>query len=193
MNLKTTLRRSRLLTFVACVCLGASVQAEGDITDPYEIFNRHIEAIGGLEAVKAETTSYVESELSVAGLNGTVHSWSKTPIFSREDVDLKVLTQSGGDNGQFRWTVDANGQLQIHKDEHLLKRRELARKTAVFEYLDPNSSVFDLSFAGLEKVGEIDCYVVKTRNSINDDSSLTYFNVSSFMMEKSISLSTNWK
>ncbi|MCP4685251.1 MAG: PDZ domain-containing protein [bacterium] len=174
------------LVLVAALCVGTSARAEGDLTDPYEIFNRHIEAIGGLDALKAETTSYVETELAVAGLSGTTQTWSKAPIFSREDVDLKILTQSGGDNGHFRWSVDANGQLQIHKDENLLKRRELSRKAADYEYLDPNSSVFDLAFVGLEKVGDVNCYVVKTTNTINEDSSLTLFSTSSLMIEKSI-------
>lgn len=176
-----------LALLVFCAGFATSVQAGGDLTDPYEIFNRHIEAIGGLDAIMAETTSYIETDIAVAGLNGTVRSWSKTPIYSREDVDLKVFSQSGGDNGSYRWSVDANGQLQIQKDENLLKRREISRRTALYEYLVPESAVFSLTYEGRAKVEETDCYVVKTKNTINDDSSLTFFNIADFTMEKTIS------
>ena len=160
---------------------------EGDgLTDPYEIYSRYLDAIGGLEALRADTTSYSEAEITLAGLNVTARTWIKSPISRRQEIDLKVFRQTNGDNGSFAWTEDANGQVQVHKDEESLKRREISLHEAEYEQLDPDSKVFKLTFGGVRKVGDIDCYVVKTTNTINKDSTLSFFNRDSFLMEQSI-------
>jgi PDZ domain/Aspartyl protease len=187
MQKRNKLKSGILFGLVVFVIMFANTWAEGELTDPYEIFERHLDAIGGFEKVKAEITSYLETEIEVAGLQGTIKAWSMFPIYERQDIDLKIFTQSTGDNGEYKWSTDANGKLQIHKDEDLLIRRELQKLTAEYENLNRNSSTFVLIYNGMEKVGEIDCYVVKTTNNINTDSSLTFFNMSNFLIEKSIS------
>jgi hypothetical protein len=165
---------------------GTPPWSQNNLTDPYEIYDRYFKAIGGLEKVKADTSRHIMAEISAYGLQGTVEIWSRTPIYERQVIDLKVFRETSGDNGRFRWSADVNGKVQIHKDEDLLKRREIQKLAAAFDYLNRNSTNFKLTFAGIEKVGDIDCYVITMTNTINSDSARTYFNVADFLVVKEI-------
>ncbi|MFH2035768.1 MAG: aspartyl protease family protein [Candidatus Zixiibacteriota bacterium] len=166
--------------------MAGAVSAQDGVTDPYQIFEKYIKAIGGFELVRAESTSYVESEIEVVGLTGTVKTWKRVPIYSRQDVDLKVFKNFGGDNGEVLWSADANGKVQFHRDEEILKRRKIQKYVAEYEYLNPDSKIFTLTLESEQNVNGTDCYVVKTKNSINDDSSLTFFDKKTFLMVKTI-------
>ena len=179
------------ITMLVPIIIGTATWAQGDLSDPYEIYKEHFEAIGGFERGQAESTRYMESDIVYWGMPGTVKTWQKNPICERNEVDLKVFKQVSGDNCEVNWSVDANGKLIINRDEHTLKRRELRRLRSQFDYLDPKSSVFSLSFIGKEKVDNKDCYVIKMTNTINNDSSLIYFNTESFLMEQEISIESN--
>jgi hypothetical protein len=168
-----------LLLAILPVCSQAS------LTDPYEILKRHIAAIGGLERLKAEITNYSEVDITVMGLSGTVKTWSQKPVMNRQEIDLKVFKQVSGDNGQFAWTVDANGKTQIAKDQNALDRRRIAALLAEYENLNPKSQYFDLAFSGVEKVGDKNCYVIRMTNTINSDVAVTYFDTSTFLIERS--------
>jgi len=166
----------------------SQTQTQGHLSDPYRILERHFEAIGGLDKLKAEKTSRSEGTIVLVGtgLSGTVKAWAEVPDRQRQELDLSVLKQTSGDNGQTSWTVDVNGKVQIVKDKAALKRRELGRLMALYEYTDPSSVNFTLTFEGIEKVGEIDCYVIKIENAINDDILLQFIDKSSFYLQKSI-------
>lgn len=178
--------QSILISLLALILTAAIAHAQQELTDPYQILMKHYDAIGGLEKVKAEKTSYFEAAFSIAGMEGTLKQWTESPLRRRAELDLKVLTQTSGDNGQSSWVVDANGKLQIQKDEATIKRREVAKLREMYDHLNPESENFTLSFEGIEKVDTIDCYVVKTANSINDDVTLDYFSTSDFYGLKSI-------
>jgi hypothetical protein len=174
------------LEVIVMTLMCATASSQNHLTDPYDIFGKHFSAIGGLEQVKAESTSYFEATLSTSGLEGTITGWNKMPICERQQIDLGVFKQTTGDNGQHKWKVDSNGKLLIQKDENVLKRWELQKLNAAFDYLDRSSSTFTLTFEGITKVGDNDCYVVKTANNINTDYLLTFFNLSNFFIEKQI-------
>ena len=165
----------------------APLGAQSSLSDPYEIMLMNKEAVGGLDKLKAETSSYVEADISLGGLQGTVKTWSQYPIYQRQDLDLKVFKSTSGDNGTDRWSVDANGQAQFLRDEEQIKRRELAKLNADYDYLDRNSATFELEYRGVTQVGEADCYSVLTKNTINNDSTLTFINKTTFMVEKETS------
>ena len=57
----------------------AWLAAQEDLTDPYEIFARHYEAVGGLERFKAEKTSHFEGKVSIFGMEGVVRQWDQHP------------------------------------------------------------------------------------------------------------------
>jgi len=175
-----------LVTLVVAIC-ATIVAAKSNLTDPYEILKLSFDADGGLNRLKAERTQYVEGTLAVAGLKGTLKSWSQQPDRSRTEVDLGVLKMTQGDNGRYQWVLDANGKLQkITKlDEPTIKRRQLKRLMADYEYANPKSNVFKVTLTGVEKVQDKDCYVIKIVNSINSDVIANYINSETFLLEKS--------
>jgi hypothetical protein len=152
----------------------------------YEILARHLDAIGGREAVLALDTSYTEGILVLedTGLSGEVEVWRRHPILERQNVDLGFLTTVTGDNGVVSWVVDANGKARLIRDTASLKRRELDLLRAELEHLDPDSEVFQSTLEGIELVGEASCYVVRTTNTINDDVQTDYINTTSYLVEK---------
>ncbi|MEW5924720.1 MAG: aspartyl protease family protein [Candidatus Zixiibacteriota bacterium] len=175
-----------LTAVIVIVAFGSNPGAAADLNDPYQIVNNFYDAIGGLDKIKAEKSSYYEAAVSMAGLEGTITQWSMSPIFSRQVFDLKVFKQTTGDNGEESWVVDGNGKLLIIKDEAALKRREISKLRADYDFLNRDSKNFRLTFEGIEKVNDVDCYVVKTSNSINDDITLDYYNTADFILIKSI-------
>lgn len=156
-------------------------------SDPYRILQRHYEAMGGLDNIKAQRSLYMEGTIDLigTGLKGTYKRWSQTPQRFREDVDLTILKQSSGDNGEQSWQVDVNGKLQLKKDEETLKKRRLSKLLEEFDHLNRDSKNFKLTFEGIEKIGEAVCYVVRTSNTINRDTVIQYFDTTSFRLIKS--------
>ncbi len=183
-----TFHRNISMALSLALLLTATVAAQGNLTDPYQILNQHFEANGGLERVKAEKSQYIEASLTVAGLNGTLKVWTLKPDCSRSEADLGVLKVTQGDNGQYQWVLDVNGKLQkITKlDEATIKRKGLKKRLDRFEYADPQSDVFTVTLEGIEKVEERDCYVIKIVNSINPDVQRSYINTENFLLEKTV-------
>jgi len=181
----------KLMLSILVVLTLSGVTAQSELSDPYEILNRHYEASGGLERLKAQKTSYLEASLVLVGtgLEGNMIQWSSSPIRSRQDVDLKVIKQVSGDNGEYAWTVDQNGKLQIRRDEETLKERRLQILLAQYVHLDRNSEVFILDFEGVDTAAGVDCYVVRMTNSINKDVSTQYYDKSTFMLIRTVAVS----
>lgn len=164
---------------------GASAQT---LTDPYEILHTHYEAIGGLEKLKMETTSYFEGRVSIAGLNGTIRQWHARAGRHRTEVDLSAFQQTTGDNGDVSWEIDTNGKLRIERDESALAAREVARRREAFEHLDRQSQLFTVALEGTQEIEGIECYVVKTANSIDGSYILEYIETSTFLLRKASSV-----
>jgi len=185
------MRRFNLfLTGIIFILALTTVMAQENLSDPYEILNNHFQALGGLDKLKAERSSYFEATLSVAGLKGTFEVWIQKPDRSRVKVDLKVFKMTTGDNGEYEWVVDTNDKLQLisNPDEATIKRKKVQNLMAEYKHADPNSDIFTLSLSGIEKVEEQDCYVIKIDNSISNDQSTYYINNKTFLLDKSISI-----
>jgi membrane-associated protease RseP (regulator of RpoE activity) len=171
-------------TVLAAVCLGQQM------TDPYEILNKYFEASGGLDRLKAVQTEYLEGEFAIGGMKGPIKVWKAKPGRSRTAINLAVINVTEGDNGEVSWTLDTNGKLQkvTKPDETTVKRKDVERRMADYEYADPGSDVFKVTFEGTEKVDGTDCYVVKIANSINTDYHTYYISVDGFKLEKDIAM-----
>ncbi len=181
---------------VIVVILVASIgYSTENMTDPYQILNRHYEAIGGLDKLKAQKTIYVEGSITIegTGLQGQFKKWSDGPIRSRQEVDLTIIKTISGDNGEFSWQIDTNGKLVINKDENTINARRVQELLGEYEHLNPESPYFDLSFEGIQKVGDVDCYIVKMNNSINKDITIYYYNTSNFYLEKQVEIKPDFE
>jgi outer membrane lipoprotein-sorting protein len=177
-------KRSILVGVLLSVVLVVPAYTEESLSDPYLILEKHFEAIGGLEDLKAQETMYKEGKITIegAGLEGTFKQWSRQLLKLRQEIDLKVVSTIAGDNGEFSWLVDRNGKLLIRRDEITLKEREVRRLMSQYEYSDPESEYFTLALEGIEKVNGKDCYVVKITNAINQDVQIDYYDKSEFYL-----------
>ena len=182
------MNRTRATTLVLLVLCLTATAVQGDVSDPYEILQKHYQSAGGLERIKAQETKHVVGTVVIegTGFEGTFVQWSERPIKSRQDVDLGVFKLIEGDNGEFSWRVDQNGRLQIRRDERSLGEHKIKALLAEFDHLNRNSPNFDLSFEGTEKVDGADCYVVKMTNTINQDITTSYYDKASFRLLKSV-------
>lgn len=171
----------------------ANIGSEKALDNPYEILNKYYEAIGGLDKVKAEKNSYCEGTIELAGLKGTYKLWREGSICERKEIDLGIYKYIYGENIQFGWKMDTNGKLQIKKDEAALKERRVDELFRSYEHLNPQSKYFKVTFEGVQKVGEANCYVIKIINSINEDIRLEYINTSNFYLEKRIIKSIDYE
>ena len=166
----------------------------GEITvmaqNPYDILNKHIETSGGLDAFKAIQTTYTEGNLEIlgTGLKGTVKRWDNHPLQFRQEVDLGVFKQVSGDSGEFRWIMDANGNVQINKDDDTLNERRLSELNNNFEYLNPESDVFTVIFKGLETLRGDDCYIIEVTNTVNDVIKDKYIRSGDFYLIREVAL-----
>jgi hypothetical protein len=176
------------MVLVLLLCCLITFVAQADLTDPYEILQKHYEAVGGMEQIKAQKTRHSQGTIEIegTGFKGTFEEWSQRPIKSRQDIDLTVFKLTEGDNGEFSWRVDQNGRLQIRRDEKSLKERRIKILLTEFDHLNRESPNFDLSFEGIEKVGEKDCYVVQMTNTINEDVTTSYYDQSNFRLLKTV-------
>jgi len=161
-----------------------------DLSDPYEIYQKHYEATGGLEKHKAIKSTFVEGDLDLVGtgLKGSFKQWNELPLRNRQEVDLSIIKQTSGDNGENAWSVDQNGKLMINRDEMTLKQRKLQKLIAEFEHLNKDSEFIKLGFQGTDTAGDANCYVVMMTSTINDDTTMNYFDKESFYLLKTVSL-----
>jgi hypothetical protein len=182
--------RYMLLGTVLAVLIAASVYAQEVITDPYEIIDRNLEASGGLKNLKAEKTQYMEGGFALGTFKGTIKIWAMDPDLSRVEVDLGILKATQGDNGEYQWTLDSNNKLQkiTKPDQAAVKRREVKRLMADYEYADRESKVFKVSYGGVREVDSKNCYMVIIANNINDDIDTNYINARTFLMEETASI-----
>ena len=178
-------RLTGFLLFVLVLAFAAG--ADATLSDPYKVLQKHYEAMGGLDKIKAQKSNYAEGtiDLEGTGLKGTFRNWQELPIRSRQEVDLTVITQTSGDNGEYAWSVDHNGKLQIARDETTAKTRKVQILTAQYEHLDPDSKVFSLTLEGIENVEEADCYVLRLANNINEIVTINYYDTATFFMVRS--------
>ena len=175
-----------LANLIIWFCVVATPLSAADLPEPLGIYLKHFEAIGGYEKVKAEKSGYLEGHITYDGLEGTVRQWEQIPLRLRVEQDFRVIQQMYGDTGQVSWSVDTNGKRIIQRDEETLKRRKVKALLQVYDHMNPDTPNFILHFQGIQKVGPIDCYVVKMTNRINQDIFLDYFRTDTFFLEKSV-------
>jgi hypothetical protein len=179
-----------LIGVLLAMLVPAIAVTQGNLTDPYLILDHHFQANGGLDRMRGERTQYIEGGISVAGLEGTIKIWTQKPDLTRTEVDLVVLRMIQGDNGKVKWTLDSNNKLQqiTNLDQSAIKRKEVKRRIAEYEYADPHSEVFVVTYEGIQKIEDKECYVIKITNNINKDVYTSYINVNNMLLEKSVSI-----
>jgi len=105
------IRLWRALIIVVLLSVAGNAVSAGEKASPAarkadEIIAKHVEAIGGLEKVRAIKTLRAEGRLEQQGIELPFTLWMKRPNRSRMDVDLKfgMIVQSY--NGKEAWWVN---------------------------------------------------------------------------------------
>jgi len=183
-------RKTAAIAALMVLAVFVSTLPAQEMDDAYEILDNYFEASGGLERLKAERTQYFEGNISVAGMQGPIRVWAEKPDRSRAEVQIGPLNITEGDNGEVRWVLDTNGKLQVitRSDEVTLKRDEVDRRMAEYEYADRGSDVFSVALDGTEEVEGTECYVISISNTINIDRHFYYISIDGFRLEKSVAL-----
>ena len=181
----------QILTAVIVFLMAGQIFAE--MTDPYEILNKSYEAIGGLDKIKAQKTSYAEGTINIVGtgLEGTFKNWSQVPLRSRQEVDLKVIKQTSGDNGEYAWSVDHNGKVQLASDSVTIKERRVGFLMAEYDHLNKTSNNFKLEFLGKDTAAGQSCYVIRMTNRITPDTVVSYYDTEKVMLLKTTTIKLN--
>ncbi|MFH0734569.1 MAG: aspartyl protease family protein [bacterium] len=159
--------------------------------NPYTIINKYFNAIGSIEKVKAEKTSYFDAKVLFGGMEGTLKQWNEIPGKIREEFEIKIIKQTSGDNGAENWVVDTNGKIKINTDEATEKRRKISAKLEEFEFMDPKSEVFKVTYEGITEVGTEQCYAVKIINNINSDVIVDYYSTANYYKIKTSNFADN--
>ena len=176
----------RVMVMLAMIAFGAT--ASGSQPDPYMILDKHVEAIGGWAALDAVKTSHSTGTVVIegAGLEGTIETWNEMPDKSRQVVDLKVIKQVSGDNGQFAWRIDQNGKLMPARDSATLKERQLGALMATREHMKRGAKQFEVTLDRIDSVNGSTCYVLKTTNTINSFIFYDFIDTTSYLPVKSV-------
>ncbi len=184
------IREMSMIALLSIVLAAVSSIGASTLRDPYEILKHNFDANGGLTHIRAEKSQYIEGTIALAGLNGTLKTWTQKPDRSRTEVNLKVFKQVQGDNGVYQWVLDSNGKLQkiTTFDEVTKKRREVKRLLDDYDYADPQSKVFKVALAGIQKVQNNDCYVIQITNNLTEDKYTSFIDTVTFLVDKTVTI-----
>lgn len=161
--------------------------------NPYEILDKHIDAIGGLDTLRSVKTRYSTGTILYDDLQGTFRTWQEKPLRYRKEVDFSVIKYVEGDSGEQSWLLDTNGRVLIHRDQQTIKRRQIQKLLEEFEHLNPSSPHFSLQYVKRTSVHQRECHVLTLTNTMNSDRLSYYIDTKSFFMVKSIATTPDLK
>jgi predicted aspartyl protease len=108
--------------------------------------------------------------------------WEARPDRNRTELDLKVISVTMGDNGTTAWELDSNGKLRIEQEPNVLARRGVDKRVAMFEHLDPESTVFDVALLSVREIDGRDCYVIRIVNTEDNAERVWFVGTDDFLM-----------
>lgn len=107
-------------SFVKFVCMGVFVWAICSGAEAYrvdQILSKHMKAMGGSAVISHLASVVREARVEAGGLQGTSTTWILPPNRTRNRMKVGVLDQTSCFDGEYQWTIDANGMLSIGDEE----------------------------------------------------------------------------
>jgi len=151
-----------------------------------EILNKHMEALGGEEVLKAQRNSVAEFDITVpGGLTGKHKSYFKYPNKLRSETDLKVMTSLSVYDGEKGWIRDPNGQVRELAGMEL----ENARSEiyfSVYGYLFPERVKGKVEYLGREEDEAANYYVVQATPEDAEPVKM-FINPETYLIDKTVS------
>jgi len=124
-----------LLSILTAICFSTALYA---ITAD-EVVQKHIEAKGGLDKLKALETVHMKGTMMMSGMQGQFEIWNKAPYYHAMHVKVQGMTIQDGCNGKEVWNVSPMG-LKKYEGEDLKQRLEQARIEPLLGFKDRGGS-----------------------------------------------------
>ena len=153
-----------------------------------EILSKHMQALGGEEALKAQKNSITNADVFVpGGLSGKVKIFFKYPDKLRSETDLKIMKELSVYDGDKGWVQDANGQVRQLAGMELEETKSQIYFN-LYAYLFPERAKGKVEYLGREKTGDIDYYVLQVTPEACDPVKF-FINPETYLIDKTISKS----
>lgn len=151
--------RSKLALLIALLAVAIPSSASESVED---ILTRHLEALGGAEALRAVNTVTIQAEIEILkmGVTGTMQTHSAMPCLYHSDISLGFFKIRQGYDGNRIWRVDPNGMLQISKDEQSLRDQVTRCIIDSYRYLFGGEG-FSMETAGTDTIEGTACVVIE--------------------------------
>jgi len=132
------------------------------LTGAAALIARHVKALGGEEALRAQTVRSLKGDLELAVMPGvTVNfvSLAKAPDKLLQAIDIpNGGTIVVGTDGPAAWVSMPGGNVQDITGDQL---KDLVRQADFWRPIEPGRGLGKLAVKGTEKVGEVPCDVVE--------------------------------
>ncbi|MFA4947399.1 MAG: aspartyl protease family protein [Candidatus Krumholzibacteriia bacterium] len=177
--------RNSLISILAALMLAASPPAAAAMDgEAGALLARHLEALGGAQAVGAiiSLVSSAEIEIMGTGLKGTVQSWSLRPCLSYSEIALGFFKIRQGYDGERIWMIDPNGKLQIKRDRSSLEYEKTMCLLESWDYLFEGTG-FVFEAAGRDTANGSPCEVLALRVD-GGASARLFLDDSTFLLER---------
>jgi outer membrane lipoprotein-sorting protein len=176
----------KLLVFVMATILCISMWQVLSAQTLQEILDKHAEALGGKEALKALGNSVTVFNITVpGGMTGTQKSYFKYPNKIKDEVDLGIFTSLTVFDGQKGWTKDPNGQVRELAGQEL----EGIRTNLYFScyaYLFQERGKGEVEYLGREEAGGINYHIIQVTPEDCEPVKL-YINPETFLVDRTVS------
>jgi outer membrane lipoprotein-sorting protein len=149
-----------LAAFALSVCAYAQSAAPPSAPTVDRIVDRYIAAIGGRAAIQKQTSRVSLGTIDVPsmGLSGTVMVHEKAPDKLLQVVIINSNAFREGYDGNVAWTDDPADGTRVMAGAELA---EMKRDADFFHELHLHEIYPNLSFKGIEKVGDRDAYLLE--------------------------------
>lgn len=165
------------------------IMSEGRKVNPYAVFNKYVEAIGGDYNLENDRNYKIEGEIQVEDKRYSYVEKGIKPFKSRIDYyqeDQKIY--SSGDNGIYIWTQNGS---KVTKFPDVSAERQLQEARSEHDYMNENSMIFDIESAKKTYDEGREVYEIKVSNKINDEIDVYFIDAENFMLNKHKSIENN--
>jgi hypothetical protein len=187
--MRNTFQAASILIMAASLTLAPQARSdshgdgagEGELPEPAELFKRHIEAVGGKQAINAHTSRTVNGkfQIPVMGVVGQLHVVAAAPNKISTTVDLGQFGKSrSGYNGNVGWRMDAMSGNEILTGEALAG---MINSADFYSDLNLGKDSSEQETVGVASFGDEDHYRVRLVGERGEETFL-YFSTSSGLM-----------
>lgn len=170
------LQCATLVSLSWMLVLSAVNCAQSQQRDPYELLEQHYRTIGLMDSSASWKTCYAEGIIVIdnLGTEGRFKEWKEHPKRLRIENVGPGYNVAYGDNGKFVWKKGPSGDLVLDKDSASQRRYKAELLRSQFEYLNPESKVFSLSYAGTSMIDSTWCYAVEIICTLTVDTTIMF-------------------